>query len=705
MDNGGRSDFSSTKNQLTGTSYGSVVQAGTINNLYLRPLPETTPPSQLPPVSRFFTGRRRELAELTHWSASSRHDPMVAVITGLGGVGKTTLALRFLHDQRARFVDGQLYADLGALSTAGRPAGPESILEWFLVALGLSPQQVPAGLSERAALFRSVTASRVIAVLLDNAFSVAQVRPLLPTSSGSVVLVTSRWRLAGLRAGGAHFLTIEPMDVAESVTLLDRIVGDDRIVQERDEAAELARLCGGMPIALSVAGARLIARPNRPVVREVGLLRQTNPVAALAVDGETPVQAVFDLSYSDLRPREARIYRTSALHPGRSFGVGVVAAAVRQSVEDVEQDLDALAARNLLTETDDGRFRFHDLLLLHARQQADREPPDDRRTAVHRMAEWYLDMMIRVDLTLRPTRRRIGSRFLTATDDMRFDTIGAAIDWAERERDNVTRVLRVIAEQRWDDIAWEFCEALWGFLVHTRRYDMWAEAHEIGLAAAGRCGDRVAEARVRTQLASGLAGLRRFEEAREHAQAALEIAREDGDRFGMADTLWEMAGIAQGQGDLQGALACLSEVRAIREVIGTERSLALCRRRTGQVLCDLGSFAEGAKELRHAAAAFAELGDVRSHERTLTFLGVALTRSGRPVEAREMLNRAADVARRLGIRYDEAVVLDALGDANEMIGDLAAAREHWSAAEAILAAAEHPLAAAVTEKLTRLDPG
>lgn len=705
MDSGDRCGSPRTKNQLTGTSYGSVVQAGTINHLHLRSTPAPAPPSQLPPVSPFFTGRERELAELTHWSTASSHDPMVAVVTGPGGVGKTTLALRFLHDQRTRFAGGQLYADLGALSTAGRPTGPEYILEWFLIALGLPPEQVPLGLSERAALFRSLTADRVIAVLLDNAFSVAQVRPLLPTSSGSVVLITSRWRLAGLRIGGARFLTIEPMDVSESVTLLDRIVGDDRIVQERDEAAELARLCGGMPIALSVAGARLTARPNRPVVREVGLLRQTNPLAALAVDGEAPVQAVFDLSYGDLRPREARIYRTSALHPGRSFGVGVVAAAVRQSVEDVEEDLDALAARNLLTETDDGRFRFHDLLLMHARQQADREPPDDRQTAVHRMAEWYLDMMIRVDLTLRPTRRRIGPRFRTAPDDARFDTLSAAIDWAERERDNVIRAVRVAADHGWDEIAWEFCEALWGFLVHTRRYDMWLEVHEIGLVAARRRGDRVAEARLHTQLASGLVGLRRFEEAGEHTQVALEIARQVGDRFGMADTLAEMAGIAQGQGDLERALACLREVRAIREVIGTERSLALCRRRTGQVLCELGSFAEGLEELRHAAAAFVELGDMRSHERSLTVLGVALTRSGRPADARETLNRAADVARRVGVRYDEAVILDALGDADEMAGDLAAAREHWSAAEAILAATEHPLTAAVTAKLTRLGPG
>lgn len=699
MDTSGASGVHTRNDLHTDAIHGTVVQAGTIDHVYLSSEPEPAPPSQLPPVSGFFTGRQRELQVLARLSAASGEDPMVAVITGPGGVGKTTLALRWLHDQRSRFGDGQLYADMGALSSNG-PRGPEHVLEWFLIALGLSPERVPLGLAERASLYRSLTADRMIAVLLDNALSVAQVRPLLPTSSDSVVLVTSRWRLAGLRIGGARFLSVEPFDITDSVALLGRIVGDDRIVDERDDAAELARLCGGMPIALAVAGARLTARPNRPVGREVGLLRQANPLAVLVVDGETSVQAVFDMSYHDLRPPEALIYRTSALHPGRSFGVGVIAAAVEQPVEDVEETLDALATRNLLTENGDRRFRFHDLLLVHARALAERESLDACASVVRRMVEWYLDMLVRVDLTLRPTRRRIGPRYQHRPDDL-FDSLRTALAWAEHERDNITRAIETAAEQGWDDIAWQFCEALWGFVVHTRHYDMWLATHRIGLTAACRCGDRSAEARMRTQLAAVLVALRSYAEARELCDVALTIAQHAGDQFGSADTLMELAGIAQGQGDLPGALTYLHKVRAIREVIGTDRSLAVCHRRIGELLCELDRVDEGIEELTHAVAALADLGDKRQHERALTCLGAAYTRSGRLTHAQQTLTEALDLARLLGMRHDEAVILDAMGDAAERAGDRAAAHEHWSAAESIFAATDDPMTAVVTGKLAR----
>lgn len=701
MDSGDRSGPRTTRNQLFGSISGAVIQAGNIGHVHLPPEASTHPPSQLPPASRFFTGRDREMAELARWCADSGADPVVAVITGPGGVGKTTLALRWLHDRRNDFPDGQLYAELGGAQSSGTgPARPEEVLEWFLLALGLPPERVPAGLAERASLYRSMTADRVIAVLLDNALSVAQVRSLLPASTGSVVVVTSRWRLAGLRIGGARFLAVEPLGLDESVALLDRIVGDDRVVDERDQATELARLCGGMPIALSVAGARLTARPNRPLGREVGQLREADPLAALAVDGEASVQAVFDVSYDDLRPHEARVYRTSALHPGRSFGVGVVAAGVRQPVEDVEDALAALAERSLLTETADRRFRFHDLLLVHAQHHADREPLDARRGAVRRMIEWYLDMLVRVDLTLRPTRRRIGPRFQALlADPARFETPQVALGWAEYERDNIVHAVRAAVEREWADVAWQFCEALWGFLVLTRHYDMWLDVHKVGLAAAVHCDNRPATARLHTQLAGGLAGMRQYEKARDHLGKALDIARHDGDRFGAADALAELAGIARVEGDLTGALDHLSEIRAIREVIGTDRALAVCRRLIGEVLCELGRFEEGTAELTRAAAALADVGDVRQQERALTGLGIAYTRWDRPAAARERLDRALDMARQLGIRHDEAVILAALGDVAERTGDLAAARTQWSAAAAIFAETDDPMTAELAAKL------
>jgi predicted ATPase len=239
-----------------------VIQAASIGQVTLAATePDYPIPFQVPPPPRSFSSRQEELAELERWFALSGDQPVLAVISGPGGVGKTTLALRYLFDNRSKFPHGQLYVNLGAFSDHG-PVDPEQALEWFLVALGLSAHRMPVGLPQREALYRSLTADRALAVLLDDAVSAAQIRPLLPSSPRSLALVTSRWRLSGLSLDGARFVDVDPLDIDDSVDLLAKVIGDRRMADEQDHAMELAQLCGGMPIALSVVGARLSARPK-----------------------------------------------------------------------------------------------------------------------------------------------------------------------------------------------------------------------------------------------------------------------------------------------------------------------------------------------------------------------------------------------------------------------------------------------------------
>ncbi|HEV7974638.1 ATP-binding protein [Amycolatopsis sp.] len=688
------------RNDLSGIVRGAVVQSGSIGQVTINsPGPDVPIPSQLPPPPRSFTSRDRELSLLRQWSDDE--GPLVAVISGPGGVGKTTIALRWLHDARDSFFDGQLYVDLGAFAPSG-PIEPEQVLEWFLLALGVRPGNVPFGLAPRQALYRTMTAGRAMAVLLDNAFSAAQVRPLLPASGDSTVVVTSRWRLAGLSLDGGRFIEVDPLSVDDSVELLGNIVGRGRLAGEDDQAAELARLCGGMPIALSVVGARLSAHPRRSVSREIGNLRNDDRLATLTLD-ESSVEAIFDVSYTDLPIPEQRAYRMCSLHPGTVFGVEVAAAAVGGLADDVGDSLDALVDRNLIKEISDQRFRYHDLLLLHARRQAewaDSEP--DRQAVVRRVVEWYLNRAVDADLVLRATRRRVGQRFHEDREPG-FASHREALEWLTDERHNILLAVRSADEHGWDGLTWEFCEAMWGFFLHARNYGDWLEMHAMGIPAAHRERDVVAEACLRAQLCFALTGLRRYDDAIHEGHAALRLIERTDDESTRAMVLGELAGAVQGNGDLAGALAYLKQVKEIRAVIGTERAVALAQRRIGEVLAELGRHDEAIKALREAAETMSSL-DRALRARTLTSLASVYLRAGRGSDALPPLTEALGVARELGSTRYEAEALLVLGDFAWQRGDVDEAREHWAVAHQAYSASGDPKAAELADRLTRTPP-
>jgi tetratricopeptide (TPR) repeat protein len=679
--------------------HGNVVQAGSIGQITLTTAESAFPiPFQLPPPPRSFTSRREELEELERWYAENADEPALTVISGPGGVGKTTLALRWLHTMRDKFPDGQLFLDLEAFDDNG-PVEPEQAIESFLLALGIPADRVPAGFAQRQALYRSMTADRALSLLLDNAVSAAQVRPLLPSSPRSVAVVTSRWRLSGLSIDGARFVEVDPLNVADSVALLDKVVGNRRISAERDEAEKLARLCGGMPIALSVVGARLSARPHRSVSREVVELRDKDHTSILSLTSETlSVGVVFDLSYDALPPEPARTYRLCALHPGPSFGIGVAAAMAEREPDSVEAALESLVERNLLSEVADRRFRYHDLMRVHARNLAsatDKAAGCD--AALRRMVEWYLDGTAGAERVLRPTRRRLGSRFQRPPDP-RGSTHdhGAAVGWLLAERDNLIQAVRTAITHTWYDLVWELGEALWGFMAYTRHAD-WPEVYRAGAVAAHRCENPAAEARMRAQLGSALTAIGQYEEALRESEDALHIAERIGDAGTQADALSELAEAARGMGNLPAALEYLHRTKDIRLVIGTARALAQCRRQIGTVLTDLGRHAEAVTELREAAEAIADRDIERA--RVLTALGVAYVRWDHPAEAAAVLEAALEVACRLGSARHQADALAALGELAERASDAATARERFNQAYALYSDIGDPRAATVAARL------
>jgi tetratricopeptide (TPR) repeat protein len=685
---------------VSGQVSGPVVQAHSIGTVHLHAAaPAPVVPRQLPPAARGFAGRRFEVDHLERWLGDD--GPLCVVISGAGGVGKTSLALRWLHDVRDRFPDGQLYLDLDAFSATG-PVRSEEALECFLLALGVAADRVPPDLAGRTALFRSITAELSLVLLLDNATSAAQVRPLLPASPTCAAVVTSRWRLAGLGMEGARFLELEPMETDASLELLANAVGQDRLSVEHGAARELTALCGGLPLALSVVAARLSAHPRRSLSREAGELRaERDRVPGLTLGTDVSVEAVLDLSYRDLTAGQASVYRACALHPGAEFGAEVVADALGEPSADALADL---VEANLLVEVDEYRFRYHDLLRLHALRKGELElPAGERRALSSAMVRWYLDTLVAADALLRPTRRRVGPRFASPPDRAElFDSERSALRWFDVERANLREACLRSVDLGLDDLAWQFCEAMWSGFLHTRHYDDWFACHQVGVAASVRSANRPAEAQLRLQLSYALGALKRYDEALEQGTAALRIEEETGDRRAVAVVLTQLAGIAQAGGDLETALSLLRRAKEIREEIGTARALAFCGRRIGEVLADRGDFAEAVRELTAAVDAMGRLGDQVQHAWSTVSLGKTYLRWGRTDQAATVLRSAYEVLRLVGTPFYEAEVLAALGEVAETTGDLPAARRHYSGALERYVQVEEPKAVDLRARLDSL---
>ncbi|SFR27859.1 Tetratricopeptide repeat-containing protein [Lentzea waywayandensis] len=645
---------------------GQVVQAAEIGVVHLHGERPVQVPFQLPPEPRCFVSREDELAALDGW-------PLL-VVSGPGGVGKTSLALRWLHDRRAEFPDGQLYVDLGAHAPAG-PVPPEIVLEWFLHALGVS--EVPEPLAVRQAMFRSITAGRAFAMLLDNAASAAQVRPLLP-AAGTVV-VTSRWRLSPLGVEGARFVEVEPLGLRDSVRLLDMIIKDDRTSTEPDAAGELARLCGGLPVALSVVGARLSARPRRSLGRELSELRDDQ---LPELDEQASVRSVLDLSYVDLPARQARLYRLCAWCPGPWFGAEVAAAAVGEPVSQVEDDLEELVEKNLLSEVADGRYGYHDMLRTHARSKHD----PAREAGVRRVLEWYLAKAISADVALMPVGQRLGPGYRSAVAMQ-----AGPLEWLEQERANLVAALHCAHSSGRPELVWQLCEPMWALFLNCHYYTDWVETHRLAIQAARSCGQSLAAARLGNRLTMAYVNLRRYDDAVAELDAVLAAGLDD--PVSETTALSMLGRVHLGRGEPEAALDCYRRVLAVRTARGRARGIGMARRRIGEALIELGRTDEALTELELAEQL---LDDPGERARVRTFLARACAAAGQVDRARSLLSLASDDLRTSPLhRADVFVALAGLA------ADPEEARDHYRSALACYRDPADPAAVRVRALLDR----
>ncbi|MFE6688756.1 tetratricopeptide repeat protein [Streptomyces sp. NPDC057743] len=643
-------------------------------------------PRQLLPSPSHFTGRESDIAALDGLLTEKRQvgTPFVVVVSGSAGVGKTALASRWLGglSEAGAFPDGQLYVDLRGHSPDA-PARPGEVLGQFLRAYGID--RIPAALAEQAALWRSVTAGLRVAVMLDNALSAAQVRPLLTGAAGGVVVVTSRRRLTSLGVDGAAFHQLGLLEGPSAVELLARRIGMQRVDRERAEAQEVAALCAGLPLALCLAAARLAARPQQSLAAMAGTLgADGGALTALRAEGERAVRTVLDESYRALPPDAARAYRCLGLAPVVMFDKTVAASACGLQLGEISPLLDELIENNLVDDLPadriDGaeRFRMHDLVRAHAKETAaGTDSPDDQQAVVRRIVDLYLARATAAEALLTPSHHRLRRRYAFPPDPPpAFADETAALGWLDSERSNLMAMVRIAAERNWHLAAWQLVDAMFPLFLRLRPYDLWIEAHEIGLAAARRDGNRDGESRMLTSGGVGLRNAGRPDTAVDWFGQALEGARKSGDRRAEAQALHGLGQSHLLAGRLENAASYFTLALALREEIGHHRGAALTRLSLGDLALAAGRPADAIEPLTRAREQLLAQNDPYDAARALALLGRAHAQTPDDRDrATHLLDQALAEFTATGSVHWQARVWEFLGQTAEERGDALRARD------------------------------
>ncbi|MFJ9537069.1 BTAD domain-containing putative transcriptional regulator [Streptomyces sp. NPDC101225] len=708
-------------------------------------------PAQLPATVPDFTGRSAFVAELGEVLASAEGRVMaVSAVAGIGGVGKTTLAVHVAHQARAAFPDGQLYVDLQGAGASS--AEPETVLGSFLRALGTADPAIPDSLEERAALYRSVLDGRRVLVLLDNARDAAQVRPLLPGTEGCAALVTSRVRMVDL--AGAHLVDLDVMSPDEALSLFTKIVGEERVAAEREAALDVVAACGFLPLAIRIAASRLAARRTWTVSALAAKLADERRRLDELQAGDLAVKATFELGYGALEPPQARAFRLLGLADGPDISLAAAAAVLDLPPEETEDLLESLVDTSLLESAAPGRYRYHDLVRLYARACAERDesPPDagappppsgqwGRLAAISRLLDFYLATAAGVYATERPGDRLVDHLEPTTYPGLRFGDRHEAQDWLYAE---AVCLLACVAQSagrpetlaRAIDLLWA-AHDLSESGANAKGYEATAEAV---LAAARLHGDPRAEARALTTLvnvhhvsgrfeqagreaeratllarqagdllpvcwagnALGIIALyqSRHQDGEEHLSQAIEHFRTLGDRPGEASALCNLSRIHLATGRTAGAVALAREGIEIYDAMGNTMRGANARYALGLALTQSGELDSAAERLHEALEVFRDSRQRLWEGMSLFRLAEVDLAARRPAQAATRAEMALTVLRGIGGEWRRGNVLTVLGRALAGIGQMGRARVCWREAMGIYEELGSPEAAEVRALLT-----
>ncbi|WP_220183125.1 AfsR/SARP family transcriptional regulator [Sphaerisporangium album] len=637
-------------------------------------------PAQLPLAPADFTGRAAETSALVT-ALTAGASPVIQVVAGRAGTGKSALAVHVAHRVAAAFPDGQLYAELRGMGET--PADAGEVLGRFLTALGVEPSAVPAGTPERAELYRSLLAGRRVLVLLDDAADERQVRPLLPGGPGGGVLITSRNRLGGL--GGVRRTDLDVLDPAEAIELLVRIVGPERVAAEEPVAREIAELCGRLPLAIRIAGARLATRQRWPLrLLADRLTDERRRLDELAI-ADLEVRAGFELSYRGLDD-DARLALRRLGHLGvPEFSPWIVAwlndvpATLAEDI--VERLVDAqLVDFSRVDDIGTLRYRMHDLVRIYGSERAEaEESPETVSAAVGRVLGGWLSVAKQVTAHVPSDEigwRRPAVAASPVPRELVAQVLAAPHDWFDIERPALVVGLERAAALGLHDLVCQFASARLGpSFLGVNRFEARERINQAALAAARRAGDQNGVATMLAELGQLRYDQDRFPEARRVLGEALGAFRELGDARGQAVALAGLGITCREAGRLVESLHFLDQATTLLAELGEDVGTFYLLRLAASVRLELGDYPTAWSGLEQSLAAYRRLGSPRGEAVTLRTMSLFHRATGRYVPAIETAEAAAAIFARLGDKLMEAHSIRALAKARLRLGrtDLALA--------------------------------
>lgn len=607
------------------------------------------PPRELPADTPFFTGRVRELEALTRHRPGATRPAIVAVV-GIAGVGKTALAVHSAHRMAGDFPDGQLYVDLRGYDP-DRPLRPIDALAGFLRSLGVSGDRIPVDEEDAAKLYRSLLADKRVLVVVDNARTSEQIRPLLPGLGGCLVITTSRHSLTGLVArDGARRVLLNVFPERDAVALLTQMLGDERVAAEPLAVSQLANRCSYIPLSLLTAAANLAFRRHRPISDYVMALTKGDPLAELTLDGDQSgsVRAVFDETYATLSDAEQRAFRLVSLVPGPSFTTDAVAAVIEASRPEAERLLHGLAAAHLVNEQSFGRYTFHDLIRSFGQEQA-RSAGDDTHAALERLLDWYLNMTLAAAALVSPERIRLPRPTgLEPADGTGFADRPTALGWLAAEQHNLVAAAHHAARYGPAASSWYLVDALRGFFWLNSPSVEWLGCAQAALGAARDNDAADGEAAVSLGIAQLLLHHGRHKESLQVYLESLAAMRRAGWTIGEATALSHIGNVHMHAGSLGSARDLQHQALSLSRRFGLDKAEACALHALGRIECYAGELELARTLVQRSHAICVRINDDYGAVYALIDLALIETELGRHPAAMETLHRGFRQAVGLG---------------------------------------------------------
>jgi len=663
-----------------------------------------------------FTGREPELERLLADVTAGDGLSKIHTIDGMAGIGKTTLAVHAAHRLAARFPDGQFFLPLHAHTPGQQPVSPADALASLLLTAGVAVRHIPPGVEARASRWRDYVAGKKILLVLDDAAGHEQVRPLLPGNPGSLVLITSRRRLTALE--DAEVVSIDTLSPDEAVALLTRLAGRTDLAGAGGPAAEIARMCGYLPLAIGMLARQLKHHPARGGAELARDLAAAHDRLAVMRAENLSVTAAFDLSYQDLSPAQQRLFRRLGLAPGTDIDAYAAAALDDDTPQSARTRLDELYDQHLITEPATGRYLLHDLLREHARGLASADDPASSRAAIGRLVNYYAHVAAAASRHI-ATWTTAGGRPPPSSPPAWAPDLpdsDQAAGWLEAERPNLHAAVGYAATEGMPQHAVAIASAMGGFLRARGHWDQASDQYQTALAAAIQAGDRPGEAgaldelglldqivgnypAASARLVRAVALYRDLEDlpgqvyalnhlglvqtdvadypaAEASHRQALALARSIGDRLAEGVSLTDLGQVQQWTGDYAAAVASQEQALAMFRSLGSrfDEADALCE--LGFATCLMGDQETAAARHREALDLFRSLGDRLGQAWAHDGLALVQMATGDYPAAAASIERALRLHRELGARHSLAMTLNSLGELSRLTSANQQAREY-----------------------------